>query len=323
MTDPAADLIGLDEIRAAHDRIRPHVERTPLVPMAGGSVRLKAESLQPVGSFKLRGAVNTMLGLGPEERARGVVAHSSGNHAIAVAHAGAMLDIPVTVVMPSDAPRVKLQRTQALGARVVVVGPASDERMARAAELQVDEGLAPVEPYDSRAVLAATATIAVEILEDLGSDAAPVIYVPVSGGGLAGGVAAGAKLLAPGCRVVAVEPEVAADYAASRRAGDRVALPAEQMAQTGADGLRVRQVGVLPWPHLQGFVDEVVTVTEAEIAETARRIAAETGLVAEPSGAVSVAAALADTGPPSAPRVAVLTGANVDQATGEADGAST
>ncbi len=138
-----------------------------------------------------------------------------------------------------------------------------------------------MEPYDSRAVLAATATIAVEILEDLealGSAGSPVIYVPVSGGGLAGGVAAGAKLLDPRVRIVAVEPEVAADYVASRRAGERVAFTAEQMARTAADGLRVQQVGALPWPHLAAYVDDAVTVSEAEIRDAAARIWAETGL---------------------------------------------
>ena len=316
MAEAEGGLVGLDEIRAAHDRIRPHVVRTPLVAMADDAVLLKAESLQPVGSFKLRGAINTMLVLGDEERRRGVVAHSSGNHAIAVAHAGAVLGIPVTVVMPSDAPAIKRERTVALGARVEVVGPASDERAARAAELAAAEGLTAVEPYDSRAVLAATATIALEILEDLalrGLDGSPVIYVPVSGGGLAGGVATGAKLLDARVRIVAVEPEVAADYAASRRAGARVSFTPEQMARTAADGLRVQQVGALPWPHLQAHVDDAVTVTEAEVRDAAARTWTETGLVAEPSGAVSIAAALAArAGGAAGSLVAVLTGANTD-----------
>lgn len=318
--DGPTGLVGLEEIRAAHERIRPHVVRTPLVAMADEAVLLKAESLQPVGSFKLRGAINSMLGLTDDERRRGVVAHSSGNHAIAVAHAGAVLGIPVTVVMPSDAPAIKRERTLALGARVEVVGPASDERSARAAELALAQGLSPVEPYDSRAVLAATATIAVEILEDLaarGSVAGPVIYVPVSGGGLAGGVAAGAKLLDARVRIVAVEPEVAADYVASRRAGEPVALPAEQMARTAADGLRVQQVGAVTWPHLQAYVDDAVTVSEAEVRDAAARTWAETALVAEPSGAVSIAAALAArAGGAGGPLVAVLTGANTDHPPG-------
>ncbi|MBX3284125.1 MAG: pyridoxal-phosphate dependent enzyme [Actinobacteria bacterium] len=314
MADAVSDeLVTLEEIVAAHERIRPYVARTPLVPLGSTGVLVKAESLQPVGSFKLRGAINTMLGLGEAERARGVVAHSSGNHAIAVAHAGAALGVAVTVVMPTDAPEIKRERTAALGARIVLVGPASEERQQRAAELAAAEGLTMVEPYDSRAVVAATATIALEVLEDLPEGATPTIFVPVSGGGLAGGVAAGAKLAGSGGRVVAVEPEVAADYVASRRAGRPVALPAEQMARTAADGLRVQRVGDVPWPHLLAFVDEAVTVSEAAIASAARLLRAEAELASEPSGATSVAAALAAARGDGSPIVAVLTGANADR----------
>jgi threonine dehydratase len=307
-------LITLEEIHAAAERLRPFVLRSPLITLGDGGIWLKAESLQPVGSFKLRGAVNRLLLLGSDAR-RGVVAHSSGNHAIAVAHAAAVLGVPVTVVMPDDAPAVKVERTRALGARIEVVGPASSERAQRAAELAELGGLELVEPYDSRAVLCATATIAIEVLEDRVGPP-PVLYVPVSGGGLAGGVAAGAKLLDPRVRVVAVEPEVAADYLASRQAGERRPLPAEQMARTAADGLRVQQVGELPWIHLQTFVDDAVTVSEASMAAAADRVAAQAHLIVEPSGAVPVAAALAGLGaavPPS-DRVAIATGSNVERA---------
>lgn len=304
-------LISLDEIRAAVERLAPFVLRTPLRRLGAAGPWLKGEHLQPVGSFKLRGAVNTLLLLGDAARV-GVVAHSSGNHAIAVAHASALLGVPATVVMPSDAPAVKIERTRALGAVVELVGPSSAERAARAEQLATDRGQPLVEPYDSRAVLAATATIAVEVLEDL-PEAQPVIYVPVSGGGLAGGIAAGAKALDPAVRIVAVEPEVAADYVASRAAGRPVALPAAQMARTAADGLRVQQVGELPWAHLAAFVDDAVTVSEAEIASTVARLAREARWVVEPSGAVAVAGAVGDpAGPsPSRGRVAVVSGANV------------
>ena len=309
-----AELLDLDQVRAAHERIAPYVLRTPLLRLGADGPWLKAEHLQPVGSFKLRGAINTLLLLGGRARA-GVVAHSSGNHAIAVAHAGAVLGIPVTVVVPSDAPTVKVERTRALGAAIEVVGPASADRASRAEAIAAERGLPLVEPYDSWAVLGATATIAVEVLEDhVGPP--PVIYVPVSGGGLAGGVAAAAKLLDPAVRIVAVEPEVAADYVASRAAGRPVALPAEQMARTAADGLRVQQVGSLPWRHLEAFVDDAATVSEAEIAGAVRRIAAEAHQIAEPSGAVAVAAAIAGSscgGRPSDGRVAVLSGANVER----------
>lgn len=310
-------LVDLDEIRAARARIAPWVVRTPLVGMTGSGVVLKAESLQPSGSFKLRGAFNSLLLLDDAQRARGVVAHSSGNHAVAVAMAGAALGVPATVVMPADAPAVKRHATEAAGAEVVVVGPASSERAERAAALAAERGLALVEPYDSDAVLAATATIALEVLEDLpgAGDEPPELYVPISGGGLAGGVAAGAKLTDRRVRVVGVEPEVAADALASRRAGERVALPADQMARTIADGLRVQQVGERPWPHLEAFVDDIVTVTEDEIRAAMRAVAVEARLVAEPSGAVPVAAAMAGHGSDGRSpgrRVAVLTGGNVD-----------
>jgi threonine dehydratase len=320
-------LVTLDQVRAAHELIRDRVLRTPLVAMSGAGVLLKAESLQSSGSFKLRGALHSILLLDEAERRRGVVAHSSGNHAVAVAMAGRLLGVPVTVVVPDDAPAVKVDRTRAAGAEVVVVGPASAERAARAAELAHERGLAPVEPYDSDAVIAATGTISVEILEDVASASAspspsplggadPLeLYVPVSGGGLIAGVAAAAKALDPTVRLIGVEPEVAADALASRRAGHQVTLPAERMAATMADGLRVQRVGDRPWPHLQAFVDEIVTVSEDEIAAAVAAVADQARLVAEPSGAVPVAAALAGRGSlvlrPDR-RVAVLTGGNVD-----------
>jgi threonine dehydratase len=311
----AERLLTAEEVVAAAERIRPHVLRTPLVPLGDTGILCKAESLQPAGAFKLRGAFNTLLSLEPSALRRGVVAHSSGNHAIAVAWAGRALGVPTTVVMPSDAPEVKLRRTRALGATVEVVGPDSDERRRRADELAAERGLQPIEPYDSFAVLAATATIAVEVLEDLRGGPPPVLLVPVSGGGLAGGVAAGAKLLDPGVRVVGVEPEVAAVALASRRAGRRVALPAEEVARTVADGLRVRRLGALTWPHVEAFVDDLVTVTEAEILGAVRRVALDARLVVEPSGAVPVAAALSGDGERSSgsgATVAVLSGGNVD-----------
>ena len=309
------ELVGAGEIAAAASRLAGLVLRTPLVALGTTGVLLKAESLQASGSFKLRGALNSMLVLDDEARRRGVVAHSSGNHAIAVALAGRTLGIGVTIVMPSDAPAVKLQRTTDLGATVVLVGPESDVRRRRADEIAVADGLTMIEPYDSRSVLAATATIGEEIVADLGDRASrSTIYVPVSGGGLAGGVAAGAKLRCPDVQVVGVEPEVAADALASRRAGRRVALPAEQMARTIADGLRVQQVGELNWPHLDAYLDDIVTVTEGQIRDAMRKVAQGAGLVAEPSAAVSVAAAIAGTSipHPDSTRVAVLTGCNVD-----------
>jgi threonine dehydratase len=310
MTDP----ITMDDVHAARRRLAGRVLHTPLVEVAPG-VRCKAESLQRSGSFKLRGAYNSLLLLDEDQRRRGAVAHSSGNHAAAVAAAGADLGVPVTVVMPADAPPVKRSNTEAFGATVVEVGPDSDERARVAAELAEEHGWALVEPYDSQAVLAATATIGVEVVEDLtrtGHDpTAMTVYVPLSGGGLAGGVATAVHALAPGARVVGVEPEVAADGLESWRAGRRVALPAERMARTIADGLRVRQLGERPWRQLRGRLHDVVTVSEDDIVATMASLVRRCGLVAEPSGAVAPAAALAHHRGAGV-SVALLSGRNVE-----------
>ena len=310
-----ATLITPDEIATAIERITPYVAHTPVIPLGDTGVVLKAESLHHAGSFKTRGAFNSILMLDPAERAAGVVAHSSGNHAIAVAHAAAVLGLRATIVMPDDAPEVKLTRTRSLGAEVVVVGPASSERAGRARQIADERGAVLIEPYDSRAVIAATASIAVELLAQ--APRVTAIHVPISGGGLAAGVAAGAKYHSPAITVIGVEPDVAADALASRRAGHRIALSAEQMAQTIADGLRVQQVGELTWPHLEAFVDDIVTVTEDEIRAAMRLVAHGARLIAEPSGATPVASAVraarASTTPVSS-TAAILCGGNVDDA---------
>lgn len=289
--------------------------RTPIVPVGPHGVRVKAESLQVTGAFKIRGAINAVLQLTDDERRRGIVAHSSGNHAVAVACAGALFGLPTTVVMPHDAPQVKQAGVRSFGAEMVLVGSASDERVAAARQIVHEKGSVLVEPYDSRSVVAATATITVEILAD--HALTREIYVPISGGGLAAGVARAAALLDPEVRVIGVEPELAADALASRRAGHQVALPAADMARTAADGLRVQRVGDIPWPYIEAFVDEIVTVSEAEIREAMRVVAGRARLVSEPSGAVPVAAALVGRGGrgvPGAQRVAILSGGNVDPA---------
>lgn len=305
------DLITLAEIEAAIERLRPHINTTPVIRLGDTAVMLKAESLHPAGSFKIRGAFNSILSL--DDPSRGVVAHSSGNHAIAVAHAAEILGIQCAIVMPADAPQVKLERTRQHGAKIIEVGPASSERTARAQQLATERGAYLIEPYDSRAVIAATATIAIELLDQhrpLGA-----VYAPISGGGLIAGVAAGIKLTNPGIAVIGVEPEVAADALASRRAGRIVELPADQMAETIADGLRVQRVGALNWPHLEAWVDDIVTVSEREIMQAMVQVALEARLIAEPSGAVPVAAALRAVGVGDAANgdvAAILCGGNVD-----------
>ena len=274
----------------------------------------KPESLQPTGAFKLRGAYNKISTLSPEERARGVVAHSSGNHAQAVAYAARALGTRAVIVMPRDAPRVKLDATAALGAEVVLVGPDSAERSRRAEELAAEHGYVPVPPYDDEVLMAGQGTIGAEILEDLTD--VECVLVPVSGGGLIGGISAAIKLSRPGVRVIGVEPELAADARASLKSGKLVEFAADRVSRTVADGLRVQKLGEAPFEHIRAFVDDIVTVTEEEILESMRRLALRVRLVAEPSGAVTFAAHLfhGEELPNSRLTVAVISGGNVEPA---------
>ncbi|CAN5689146.1 threonine/serine dehydratase [soil metagenome] len=309
-------MIGLDDIAAARRRLQGVALRTPLVPCPGGArnraLYFKPESLQPTGAFKLRGAYNRISVLSAEERGRGVVAHSSGNHAQAVAYAARALDTRAVIVMPRGAPRVKLDATAALGAEVVLVGPDSAERSRRAEELSVKHGYVPVPPYDDEVLMAGQGTIGAEILEDLPE--VESVLVPVSGGGLIGGISAAIKLARPGVRVIGVEPELAADARASLKSGKLVTFAAAQVSRTVADGLRVQRLGDAPFEHVRTFVDDIVTVTEEEILEAMRRLALRVRLVAEPSGAVTFAAHLfhGEELPTSRLTVAVVSGGNVE-----------
>jgi threonine dehydratase len=268
--------------------------------------------LQPTGAFKLRGAYNRISVLSAEERGRGVVAHSSGNHAQAVAYAARALNTRAVIVMPRGAPRVKLDATAALGAEIVLVGPDSAERSRRAEELAEEHGSVPVPPYDDEVLMAGQGTIGAEILEDLPE--VESVLVPVSGGGLIGGISAAIKLSRPEVRVIGVEPELAADARASLESGELVEFTADQVSRTVADGLRVQRLGDAPFEHVRAFVDDIVTVTEEEILEAMRRLALRVRLVAEPSGAVTFAAHLfhAEELPSSRFTVAVLSGGNVE-----------
>jgi threonine dehydratase len=289
---------------------------TPLVPcprsQENRALYLKAESLQPTGAFKLRGAYNKISSLLPEERQRGVVAHSSGNHAQAVAYAARSLGVRAVIVMPRGAARVKLDATAAFGAEIVPVGDDSSERVRRAEELAAEHGYVPVPPYDDETLIAGQGTVGLEILEDLPDVEA--VLVPVSGGGLISGVAAALKLSRSDIRVIGVEPELAADAQASLRSGKLVELPAGQVGRTIADGLRVRRLGDAPFEHVRAFVDDIVAVSEDEIREAMRRLALRVRLVAEPSGAVTFAAHLFHQAELPATRlnVAIVSGGNVE-----------
>ena len=309
-------MIGLGDIGEARRRLRGVALRTPLVPCPHGrpgrALYFKPESLQPTGAFKLRGAYNKIFSLSPEERRRGVIAHSSGNHAQAVAYAARALGTRAVIVMPRNAPRVKLEATAVLGAEVVPVGADSGERVRRAGELAAEHGYVPVPPYDDEVLIAGQGTIGPEILEDLPE--VETVLVPVSGGGLISGIAAAIKLSRPDVRVIGVEPELAADARASMKSGRLVEFPAEQVGRTVADGLRVRRLGETPFEHVCAFVDDIVAVAEEEIIEAMRRLALQVRLVAEPSGAVTFAAYLFHRDELSASRrtVAVISGGNVE-----------
>src|SRR5215203_6953582 len=309
-------MIGLEDIEVARRRLHGVALRTPLVPCPRSeedrALYFKPESLQPTGAFKIRGAYNKISSLSSEKRGIGVVAHSSGNHAQAVGYAARVLHTRAVVVLPRGALRVKLDATAALGAEIVLVGPDSTERVRKAEELAEEHGYVPVPPYDDEVLMAGQGTIGAEILEDL-PDVESVL-VPISGGGLIGGVSAAIKLVRPDVRVIGVEPELAADARASLKSGRLVEFPADQVARTVADGLRVQKLGEAPFEHIRAFVDDIVAVTEEEILEAMRRLALHVRLVAEPSGAVTFAAHLfhREELPTSRLTVAVISGGNVE-----------
>lgn len=315
-----AGLVSIDAVREAASVLEGIAIRTPLVPFAmpGGATPrafLKAESLQPIGAFKIRGAFNAVAALAEDERARGVITYSSGNHAQGVARAARILGAPCVVVMPSDAPAVKRDRVAADGAEIVVVGTASDERHAVAERIAAERGLAIIPPFDDDRIIAGQGTIGIEIVEDLPDVAA--VLVPVGGGGLASGVATAVRALAPNARIVGVEPELAADAQASLAAGHIVRWPAEQVSRTIADGTRTQALGERTFAHLFQLIDAIVTVSEVEIAAGVRLAAEQSRLVVEPSGALSIAAlafraAEAGLAGLDGPIVAVVSGGNVD-----------
>jgi threonine dehydratase len=309
-------MITLEDVRLAQRRVRGVALHTPLVPCPHGeedrALYFKAENLQPTGAFKLRGAYNKISSLSLEERSRGVVAHSSGNHAQAVAYAARSLGVRAVIVMPRGAALVKLDATTAFGAEVVLVGDDSAERTHKAEKLAAEHGYVPVPPYDDETLITGQGTVGLEILKDLPD--VETVLVPVSGGGLISGVAAALKLSRPEVRVIGVEPELAADARASLKSGRLVEFPAEQAGRTIADGLRVRKLGDAPFEHVRAFVDDIIAVSEDEILEAMRRLVLRVRLVAEPSGAVSFAAYLfhRDELPPTRNNVAVVSGGNVE-----------
>ena len=315
-------MVTLTEIRAAAARIGGTAVQTPLLrlhlPDLASEIYVKCESAQPIGSFKLRGAYNMIAQLAPEALALGVITYSSGNHAQGAAYAARALGAKSVIVMPDNAPRIKIDATRALGAEIVFVGPASSARKAKAEELAAEFGYSIIPPYDHPHIIAGQATCGLEIASELPD--ADLVLSPVSGGGLLSGTATAIKLAAqaglcnPEVQVWGAEPALAADAKESFDTKHLVEWPAALTSRTIGDGLRTQSLGALNFEHILRFVDGIVAVTEEEIFSAMRALLAHTDLVPEPSGAVTLAAALfhAHELPPARKIVVVLSGGNIE-----------
>jgi threo-3-hydroxy-L-aspartate ammonia-lyase len=304
--------IALDDVRAAAARIAGLAHRTPLLrsrtldERAGASVVLKAENLQRAGAFKFRGACNAVAALRPQH----VCSVSSGNHAQALALAARTHDVRATILMPADAPASKRAATEGYGAEVIAFDRYADDRDALVRELAAARGLTIVHPYDEPLVMAGAGTVGLELAEDV--DDLDAVLVPVGGGGLISGVATAVKALRPSARVIGVEPAAGDDVARSLRAGERVRV---EVRPTIADGQQLPTPGERPWRVIRELVDDVVTVSDAQIVAAMVLLFERLKVVVEPSGATALAALLAGAVAPRAGTVAVvLSGGNVDAA---------
>ncbi|MGB8060327.1 MAG: threonine/serine dehydratase [Candidatus Sulfotelmatobacter sp.] len=310
-------MITLSDLETARTRLDGITRHTRLIafPLCAEDPRrllLKTENQQPIGAFKLRGAYNKIASLSEADRKRGVISYSSGNHAQGVAYAARALNVKSVIVMPNNAPAIKREATAKLGAEIVLVGPGSDERKNKAEELAAQYGYVIVPPYNDEKIIAGQGTIGLEILEDLPEVEA--VLAPVGGGGLISGVAAAIKLTNPKVKVIGVEPELAADAQASLRAGTIVQWPVEQVSRTLADGLRTQSIGAINFEHIRAYVDDIITVTEAEIRQAMKYLSTNPDTVAEPSGAVSVAGFIFHAGelPRTQLNVAIISGGNIE-----------
>jgi len=310
-------VIKLDDIRAAQKRLDGVVVKTGLVPWSdsaeGEQWYLKPEGLQPIGAFKLRGGYNKIATLSDEERSRGVIAFSSGNHAQGVAYAARSLGIRAVIVMPARAPEIKRLKTEAMGAEVVLLSEGGEEEWrAHAEALAAEQGLVMVAPFNDETVIAGNGTCGLEILAEVPD--VDMVLVPIGGGGLISGVGAALKMSRQEIKIIGVEPELANDAQLSLRQGKLVALPIEQTKQTAADGMRATQLGDITYRYMREYVDDIITVNEYQIRAAVRTLALDSRLVAEPSGAVPVAALLNRRAelPVAKKIVAVISGGNID-----------
>lgn len=318
-TTTATELVTLDEIEEARERIRPAARVTPLLDVrwpgastagsgSGARLYLKAESLQPMGAFKIRGAFNMIAQLSPDALQRGVITYSSGNHGQAVAMAAELLGAPAVIVMPTTAPAVKVEGARSYGAEVQFAGTTSTDRQNHAEAEAARRGLTIVPPFNHSKIIAGQGTVGLEILEqcpDVGA-----IYVPVGGGGQLAGIAAAVKQSKPEVRIIAVEPEGAPTMKTAMAAGEPVSLPGTRSI---ADGLLTIRAGDLTFAHARAFVDEFVTVSDEAIVEAVAWLFRHARLVVEPSGAAATAAVMQGLGAiaDATAVVAIVSGGNV------------
>jgi threonine dehydratase len=306
-------LVTLRDLETAARVLAPVAVRTPLLPadaltdLVGGPISIKPEMLQRGGAFKFRGAYNFLSRMDPDIRERGVIAPSSGNHAQAVALAAKLFGVPATVVMPTTVTSAKRGGAERLGARVVLAGTTTADRMGRAEELVLNEGSTLVPPYDHPIIIAGQGTVGLEIADDLPN--VDTVLVPVGGGGFSAGVASAIKLRLPNARIIGVEPTGAPKLSRARAAGKPVKL---EHSGGLADGLLAVEIGHLTFAHHQQYLDDVVLVDDAALRRAMRLLLDRMKLVVEPSGAITVAALLEGKFTPRGPTVAVLSGGNIE-----------
>ena len=306
-------MITYEDVAAAHERIKGAARRTPVLSsatvdaLAGASVFFKCENFQRMGAFKFRGAYNALSRLTAEEKRRGVLAFSSGNHAQAVALSGKLLNVKTVIVMPWNAPRVKLEATRGYGAEVVTYGP-GDDREEFAARVAAERGMVTVPPFNHPHVIAGQGTTAKELIEETGP--LDALLVPCGGAGLLSGCAIAARHLSPSCKVIGVEPAAGDDATRSFRTKELVKIP---VPDTIADGARTTSLGSLTFPLVLRYVDEMVTVTDSELLEAMFFLWERMKIVVEPTGALAFAAAFHKRMDLKKRRVGiVISGGNVD-----------
>ncbi len=307
-------MLGIDDIKAAHDLIRDQVHRTPIITcgildeLCGHEIHLKCENLQGVGAFKLRGATNAILSLSDDQARRGVCTHSSGNHAQALARAARDRGIPAWIVMPTNSPGVKRRAVEGYGATIISCEPTLAARESTAAAVMHEHGAAFVHPYNDPAVIAGQGTTAVELYEQVGD--LDAVMAPIGGGGLMSGTCIAMKSLSPSTRLIGVEPKGADDAARSLAQGE---LVPQESPDTICDGLRT-SLGDLTWPILRDHLETIITVDDPSVVEAMRLLWERAKIIVEPSGATPLAAVMSSQCPlPKGSRIGlILSGGNVD-----------